>query len=527
VPAVCTALVLCIEAASADWVTGTVATGEGPQALAVNPVTNKIYVTNYEANSMTVIDGTTNDTATVAVGSYPVAVSVNPVTNRTYVASYTGDSVAVIDGATNDIARVPTGAGPRALAVNPATNKVYAANYYGDNVTVIDGATNDTTTVIAGHHPRAVAVDPVSNRIYVANYDSGSVTVIDGATNATATVSAGRVPFAVAANPAANKIYVINRYGDNVTVIDGATNGTNKVVAGANPYALTVNPVTGKVYVANSGSGDVTVIDGATNATTTVAAGAMPFGIAVNPVTNRVYVANSGSDNVTVVTDVTTYDTKVRATYDRLPGDTTSCGRVALGGRGVNRCAPGRATVLGVLNHIGSAQLPGSWAQVTSGGGTDSISWSHNWGDDSLLPGENFVCCAPLEDQAATTNNLGLGTPFAGNLEVYPVYRVGFAAGIEETPSAELRTTKVATIIRGMLSLPRDMTGAGHDPNARHWGSCPKPYTRPDLLDMAGREVMALHAGANDVSGFAPGVYFVHSSIVNRQSIMTKVIVTR
>jgi len=164
-------------------------------------------------------------------------------------------------------------------------------------------------------------------------------------------------------------------------------------------------------------------------------------------------VANSGSDNMTVVTDVTTYDTKVRATYDRLPGDTTSCGRVALGGRGVNRWAPGRTTMMGVLNQVGSVQLPWNWALVISGGGTDSVSWSYNWGDDSLLPGENFVCCVPLEAQVATTNNLGLGTPFAGNLEVYPVYRVGLAAGIEETPSAELRTTKAATVVHGVLNL--------------------------------------------------------------------------
>lgn len=46
--------------------------------------------------------------------------------------------------------------------------------------------------------------------------------------------------------------------------------------------------------------------------------------------------------------------------------------------------------------------------------------------------GENFVCCVSLEDQTAITNNLGLGTPFAGNLEVYPLYRMEVQVGCQD-----------------------------------------------------------------------------------------------
>jgi len=47
------------------------------------------------------------------------------------------------------------------------------------------------------------------------------------------------------------------------------------------------------------------------------------------------------------------------------------------------------------------------------------------------------------------------------------------------------------------------------------------------LLDISGREAMRLKSGANDVSRLSPGVYFVHSSVDNRQSTMAKVVVTR
>jgi len=140
--------------------------------------------------------------------------------------------------------------------------------------------------------------------------------------------------------------------------------------------------------------------------------------------------------------------------------------------------------------------LPWNWSYVTGGGGTDSITWSYNWGADSLIQGENFVCCVPLEDQAATTNNLGLGSPFAGNLEVYPVYRIGFAAGVEESPKPQAKSLKLGpTVVRGVLELPGDRG--------------PETGDRAELLDIAGRKVIGLKLGANDVRALAPGVYFV------------------
>jgi YVTN family beta-propeller protein len=261
-----------------------------------------------------------------------------------------------------------------------------------------------------------------------------------------------------------------------------------------------VDPVANKVYVTNRGSDNVTIVDGATNSTTIVAAGTTPSGIAVNPVTNRIYVANRNSDNVTVITDAPTNDTKVHAAFDRLPGDTTSFGRPTLTGKGVNRSSPGRTAMMGACNRLNTTQTAWDWATVTSGAGTDSITWTYNWGADSLIAGENFVCAQPLESDAGITNNLGLGTPFAGNLEVYPVYRIGFAAGVEESPKPQATSFKLGpTIIRGVLVL-----GAV---DSRQNTAC-----RAELLDAGGRKVMRLQPGANDVRHLAPGVYFLRGA---------------
>jgi YVTN family beta-propeller protein len=301
-----------------------------------------------------------------------------------------------------------------------------------------------------------------------------------------------------------------------VTVIDGATNAKTTVAAGAEPFAVAVNPVSNKVYVANKGSDNVTLIDGATNATTLVTAGTGPCAVTVNPVTSKTYVVNKGSNNVTVIADVPANDTKVRAAFDRMPGDTTSHGRVVLTGQGVNRWTPGRTTMMGVLSRVGTAQLPWNRAYVTGGSGTDSISWSYNWGADSLIPGENFVCAVPLEAQAATTNNLGLGSPFAGNIEVYPVYRVGLASAVEESHKPQATSPKLGTtMVRGVLF----MAGARDEGQG----------TRDELLDISGRKMMDLGLGANDVRALAPGVYFIRERLAvgGVRSTVHKVVVTK
>ncbi|MGA2506921.1 MAG: hypothetical protein ABSF80_05535 [Chitinispirillaceae bacterium] len=445
--------------------TTTVAVGTRPWAVAVNPVTNKVYVANRGSNNVTVIDGATNSTTTVATGWLPFAVAVNPVTNKVYVTNTSNNSVSIIDGATNSIITTvftPLGPDPTyGLAVNPVTNKIYVAvrisygtveiidgatdirtwittgsyhysiavnpvtnKIYVSNGSVIDGATDSTTTGVVAGDANTIAVNPVTNKIYVVTLSNNNVTVIDGVTNGTTTVPVGTRPWAAAVNPVTNRVYVSNSNSSNVTVIDGATNSTTTVAVGANPLGIAVNPVTNKVYVADSGSNTVTVIDGATNSTTTVAAGSGPYAVAVNPVTNRVYVANSGSNDVTVIDETPLFDTKLHSFFDSLPNNATNLARPFLTGKGVNRLRPGHTGISSVLQHRNTAEYSWNFASITHDAGTDSVGWTWSWSTDSLIMGENFLCAIALDSQVAGTNNPGISTPFAGNVMIYPIYRL-------------------------------------------------------------------------------------------------------
>ena len=321
-----------------------------PHAVAVNSVTNKIYVADYgdveplgcgtNPGKVTVLDGATN-TATDIIdpnATGPIGIAVNSATNQIYVANWLSGNVTVIDGATNAVTTLsdPNAALPFAVAVNSVTNKTYIANEGSlvvlgtnpGNVTVIDGATNALTTVTDPNAfvPDSVAINSMTNKIYVANQGSllhngnnpGNVTVIDGETNATTTITdpnaitpggGDSLGFGVAVNSVTDKIYVVNEYSHNVTVIDGTSNAVT-TVSDPNaraPVAVAVDSVSNKIYVANLGNDagigqNVTVIDGATNSTTTVIDpnAAAPDAVAINPTTNIIYAAD-GSGNVTVI----------------------------------------------------------------------------------------------------------------------------------------------------------------------------------------------------------------------------------
>ncbi|MBM3331065.1 Zn-dependent exopeptidase M28 [candidate division WOR-3 bacterium] len=71
------------------------------------------------------------------------------------------------------------------------------------------------------------------------------------------------------------------------------------------------------------------------------------------------------------------------------------------------------------------------------------------------------------------------------------------SVGVEETTTAEVRTTNSATIVRGVLSLQSTICNL---------------KSEIILLDVSGRKVLDLKPGANNVGSLAPGVYFIRGA---------------
>jgi YVTN family beta-propeller protein len=84
---------------------------------------------------------------TIPVGTTPIYLAVNQMTNRVYVSNLLSHTVSVIDGATNTVAAtVPVGTDPSFIDVDANTNMVYVSNI--NSVSVIDGHNNTVVTTI-------------------------------------------------------------------------------------------------------------------------------------------------------------------------------------------------------------------------------------------------------------------------------------------------------------------------------------------------------------------------------------------
>ncbi len=256
-----------------NQVSSTIPLAGHPLRIAVNVFTNRIYSTSCDFNtglcSVYVIDGRRDTViANILLNTPPgiglQGVGVNPVTNRIYVSDGDNGLVYVIDGNSNAVIGQFSTPAPAGIAVNPKTNRIYVAdNGFPGGLFVFDGATNTQIAHITLHSSaEAVATNFRLNRAY-ATIDSNELAVVDGATNQVVTnVPTGTFPKGVDVNLLDNKIYVVNGNSSDVTIIDGNTNQVIQTLPVPASFleSVSVNPVTGRTYVTDFFSGTVIVL---------------------------------------------------------------------------------------------------------------------------------------------------------------------------------------------------------------------------------------------------------------------------
>ncbi|MFB8007039.1 serine/threonine-protein kinase [Nocardia sp. NPDC056000] len=293
----------------------TIAVGQSPNAIAVDPAAHTAYVTNGAANTVSVLDLVTRTvTATIPVGKYPNGVAVDSAAHTVYVTDGRDNAVSVIDTVSRAVtASIPVGRNPTGVAVDPDIHTAYVTGGSimgspGDNsVSMIDTVAHTVTaTIPVGKNPNGVAVDTGAHTAYVANGDS-TVSVINPEAQAVfAIVPVSGGALAIAVDSGSHAAYVVGGAHENyvVSVLELASRKvTATIPAGDLPIAVALDPGTGSAYVANNAALTVSVIDtGRRTITSTLRVGQGPQGVAVDPATHTVYVANLGDSTVSVLT---------------------------------------------------------------------------------------------------------------------------------------------------------------------------------------------------------------------------------
>ena len=127
-----------------------------------------MYVANFGSDTVSVIDGATDTVSqTITVGSEPSMVAVNPVTNKAYVTLHGDGKVAVIDSA-GEVTTVDLySSGPYGVAVDTLRNLVYVATIESFRIVAIDG--NTDTFLGWAEIRRMPAGEPVPLRMIAVN----------------------------------------------------------------------------------------------------------------------------------------------------------------------------------------------------------------------------------------------------------------------------------------------------------------------------------------------------------------------
>ena len=163
--------------------------------VAATPIavsSNLIYVANYFANTITLIDPASNNVlATLTVNGRPYGRAFSSDGKYTYIVypknGVPSGTVSVFDTYTRMVkAQATVGNGPNNVAITPDGSLAYTTNFalFG-TVTVTNTSTNTVTaTIPVGRYPTGVAITPDGSTAYVASYSDGTVSVIDIASNA-------------------------------------------------------------------------------------------------------------------------------------------------------------------------------------------------------------------------------------------------------------------------------------------------------------------------------------------------------
>jgi YVTN family beta-propeller protein len=206
---------------------------------------------------------------TVTVGNRPRSLAVDSARQRVYVANFDSNSISVVNSQTNQVIQtIPNIASANDIAHDPTHNLIWVSNYLAGQVTPIqanDDATSFTVlpALTVGVGPWGVAYDKIHDFIYVVNSQADSVTVINAASRTVAATVGGKFnqPFLAAANPVTGKVYVTNFGSHSVTVLDGIS--VSRVVDlydSSQPYGIAVDETRNLIYVGTLNSNRIVAI---------------------------------------------------------------------------------------------------------------------------------------------------------------------------------------------------------------------------------------------------------------------------
>lgn len=154
-------------------------TGNGPDGIGISKDNQKVYVTNTEDGTISIINTISKTTSIINTGGKPELVHGNHDHSLLYISNFKNDKIHIINTVTDSIIHEINGLdGPEEAVPNNKNDELYVVNFNLAKVYVYEIPSykkldNEYST---GNKP--IGIIPVNDKIYVSNYGDNSVSVI-------------------------------------------------------------------------------------------------------------------------------------------------------------------------------------------------------------------------------------------------------------------------------------------------------------------------------------------------------------
>lgn len=277
---------------------------EGGQGVAVNPVTDRVYVSNYRAGTVTVLQDSGGAAEPPTPTNTPTEVVPPPATptfTPTEVAPATSTPTLPPPTAPSGdlpyvVNTIPVGTHPKSVTIDGLRRFTGLVALFDESRLVafsIQDLSVGGGTYTLGLHPNQVLYG-TAYRLFVTNRDSNNLAQIPWVGPGEAcTGPTGDLPWGVAFGPNQH-VYVSNfgnGHGSSISILDLQCSVIKTVpLPNDRPAFVAANGL--RVYVAGWLTGNLYILDANDTLTTPINVGPGAFGLALHPLANRLYLTN-------------------------------------------------------------------------------------------------------------------------------------------------------------------------------------------------------------------------------------------
>ncbi len=239
-------------------------TGKGTTAVAISPLQDYGYVTDFLSNDVTVFDQRTGNTiGTVRVGEHPSHLMLTPDARYLLISHESNDGLWFMDTRTDSIVKkLPEGYGP--FCESKAGENIYQSSIFTPFVFVIDPATQSIEKRIpVGGRPMECAMSPDRRFLYVANASLNEIDKVDViADSVIGRIPNIHTPRGISISPDGKFGYVADVIGSTLSIVDLSNSSVVKTIrVGAGPIGIALDAEGKYAYVGCQSGGCVSVVD--------------------------------------------------------------------------------------------------------------------------------------------------------------------------------------------------------------------------------------------------------------------------